>query len=89
MNTFRLSLGYNRIQTIDRDAFESLAPTIQYLNLDNNRLEHIPWNAISNLTSLVHLYVGSNLIQDDGVNPPQGLCTGYLIPSNPIIAFVW
>jgi len=70
MNVFRLSLGYNRIRTVDPAAFSSLDSSLKYLNLENNQLMRIPWEAIQNLSALIHLYVGSNLIQDEGLSMP-------------------
>ena len=78
MNIFRLSLGYNRIHDINPGAFSSLQSTLKYLNLENNRLETIPWQALSNLTSLMHLYIGSNAIQDKGIGEPQGTADALL-----------
>ncbi|CAG7730685.1 unnamed protein product [Allacma fusca] len=72
MNIFRLSLGHNRIHMIDPGAFVSLDHTLKYLNLENNRLLSIPWSALANLTSLMHLYIGSNAIRDEGVGLPPG-----------------
>lgn len=67
MNAFRISFGHNRLATIDPMAFDTLGPTLQYLNLDNNRLEGVPWVEIGNLTSLKHLYLGNNLIRDESL----------------------
>ncbi|ODM93457.1 Leucine-rich repeat-containing G-protein coupled receptor 5 [Orchesella cincta] len=73
MNCFRLSLGYNRIQMIDPEAFNTLESSLQYLNLENNRMPGIPWHAMHNLTSLMHLYVGSNQLTDETVGAPEGM----------------
>lgn len=62
---------------IDPLAFESLGPTLQYLNLDNNRLKRMPWVEFGNLTSLKHLYLGNNLISDDSLEGVEVESVGF------------
>ena len=72
-NSFRISLGHNRLRSIHPLAFTTLDNTLQYLNLDNNRLEAVPWEALGNLSSLRHLYLGNNFLGDESVEYDYGI----------------
>lgn len=56
-------MAFNRIDTIDANAFRGLEMKLEYLDLERNFLNHIPM-AINRLQKLRYLYLTSNHISD-------------------------
>lgn len=57
-------LAFNRLHTIDIDAFASLEHTLEYLDLERNQLVTVPEAVGHKLRKLRYLYLSSNLIND-------------------------
>ncbi|XP_052132623.1 chaoptin, partial [Frankliniella occidentalis] len=58
-NTVRLFLGNNRLETLDERAFVGVGHTLEYLDLEGNRLGVFP-HALKHLKRLRYLYLGQN-----------------------------
>ncbi|XP_049533169.1 chaoptin [Anopheles darlingi] len=59
LNVVHMVLAFNFIESIDEAAFSSLEHTLEYLDLERNRLTSVP-GAIGTLARLRYLYLTSN-----------------------------
>lgn len=59
VETRRLHLSSNNISYIDNEAFRGLETALEYLNLENNGLTHVP-SAVSRLRRMAYLYLSNN-----------------------------
>ena len=66
-SSIMIDLKHNQISQMDIDAFAGIADKVTVLNMQNNRLTHLP-NALSKLISLHELYLLKNPLTNlDGV----------------------
>ncbi|KAF4518519.1 hypothetical protein B566_EDAN004263 [Ephemera danica] len=63
LNTGRIYLSKNRLETMDDRAFVGLGHTLEYLDLDNNLLDRVP-KALQQLKRLKYLYLASNKLRE-------------------------
>ncbi|KAG5874642.1 hypothetical protein JTB14_001995 [Gonioctena quinquepunctata] len=63
LETRRIILSYNLLETLDVNAFSGIDNTLEYLDFDHNNFQHIP-QAISQLKSLKYLYLSSNSLTE-------------------------
>ncbi|KAF5270788.1 hypothetical protein FQA39_LY18871 [Lamprigera yunnana] len=70
----RIILSYNRIETIDYNAFSGIESDLEYLDLDHNRISEFP-PAISYLLSLKYLYLSSNSLTEVPDNAFANCCS--------------
>ncbi|KAF7278687.1 hypothetical protein GWI33_008096 [Rhynchophorus ferrugineus] len=59
----RIILSYNQIEKFEDDAFQGIVETLEYLDLDHNRLKSVP-ESIVELTQLKYLYLSFNFLSE-------------------------
>ncbi|KAF5291646.1 hypothetical protein FQR65_LT11420 [Abscondita terminalis] len=70
----RIILSYNKIETIDYNAFSGIEGDLEYLDLDHNRITQFP-PGISYLSSLKYLYLSSNSLTEVPDNAFANCCS--------------
>lgn len=66
----RLSVSYNRLHSISRDLFLSLKNSLEHLELEHNKLFHLP-DSLSQVARLRHLSLAYNLLEDSPSLPTR------------------
>ncbi|KAL1514147.1 hypothetical protein ABEB36_003454 [Hypothenemus hampei] len=69
----RIVLAYNQIDELENDAFQGILKTLEYLDLDHNRLKTIPL-AVSRLIALRFLYMSFNYLNDIAIGSLENFC---------------
>ncbi|KAG5880820.1 hypothetical protein JTB14_019464 [Gonioctena quinquepunctata] len=73
LNTGKIILSNNVIETVDDGIFNGITRTLEYLDFDHNDLQYVP-NALSQLSSLKYLYLSSNYLTDIPDTVFQNFC---------------
>ncbi|CAH1126142.1 unnamed protein product [Ceutorhynchus assimilis] len=63
LDSRRIVFSYNQIKKIEDEAFQGISTTLEYLDLDHNRLKIFP-TAITQLMSLRFLYISNNFLNE-------------------------
>ncbi|XP_020784344.1 leucine-rich repeat and fibronectin type III domain-containing protein 1 [Boleophthalmus pectinirostris] len=67
VNLRHLILGNNQIHEVDPNSFDEFVSTIEDLDLSNNNLRSLPWEAIGRMININTLTLDHNLIDHIGV----------------------
>lgn len=69
----RIILSYNQLESIEAKAFSGVEETLEYLDFDHNNFLYVP-HALIDLKSLKYLYLSSNLINEIPEQTFSSLC---------------
>ncbi|XP_017794847.1 PREDICTED: leucine-rich repeat-containing protein 15-like [Habropoda laboriosa] len=61
-NLKRLFLRHNRLKSIEKETFVGLTDLLQFLRLDNNKIDEIVAGSFDNLREMTHLHLEQNLL---------------------------